>query len=190
MKNTELVFNKIKELCKDQNFTLETNKFLADETGVSVKTISRVVKQLKSDGTITTKRVDNRRRITLVGVDSGEDQNTKEKCLDNDEKGQDIPRMNIEEEFKKLEVIPEWKILTLLELLESECKEKGVESDISTVSMVRFVRVFNFKPVLKALENYMEISTGDILEKDFKRYLYEKYINIPNVKKIREAVKS
>ena len=148
---------------------------------------SRAIKQLNDAGQILTERVDNRRRITLVGVDSSGDQNTKEKCLD---KEVDIPRIDIDEEFKKLEVIPEWKIDTLMEFLETECKEKCVKSDINAVSMVRFVRVFNFKSVLKALEEYLKIDTGNILEGEFKRYLDQKYVQLADVKRIREMVKA
>ena len=176
MKNIEILLYKIKELCGEQGYTDGTNKFFAYELNVSEKTISRMVKLLKEAGQIITERVDNRRRITLVG--------------ENTEKCRDIQKIDIDEEIRNLQDAPEWKIATLMEFLENECKEKGVESDINSILMVRFVRVFKFKSVLKALEHYLEISTGDILEKDFKRYLDEKYINIPDVKKIREVIKS
>ncbi len=165
MKNIEILLYKIKELCGEQGYTDGTNKFFAYELNVSEKTISRMVKLLKEAGQIITERVDNRRRITLVGVDINENQDIKERC-------RDIQKIDIDEEIRNLQDVPEWQISTLMEFLKGECEEKGFDSNINSILMIRFVRIFKFKPVLKALEEYLEINTaGSITEKGFKGYL-------------------
>ncbi len=190
------VLREIIKQSRGSGFTLKTNQFLADEIDVSAKTISRMVKLLKEGGQITCRRVDNRRQISIVRVDSGEDQNTKVKYRDIDEKDYEVENQStrltdaeIQQDMDDLLDVPEWKIATLMEFLKSECKSKCVISNINAVLMVRFVRVFKFKSVLESLEEYMEFSTGDILEKDFKRHLDEKYIKVVDVEKIRESVR-
>ncbi len=77
-KRTKMVLEKIKEFRKERRFTDRTSKLFKNELGISIKTVSRAIKQLNDAVHIGVQKVDNLRQITLVGVDIDENQDLSE----------------------------------------------------------------------------------------------------------------
>ncbi|HEB31403.1 MAG TPA: hypothetical protein ENI15_11090 [Spirochaetes bacterium] len=77
-KRTKMVLEKIKEFRKESGFTDRTSKLFKNELGISIKTVSRAIKQLNDAVHIGVQKVDNLRQITLVGVDIDENQDLSE----------------------------------------------------------------------------------------------------------------